>query len=467
MLGTAENPLRVAIIGAGPSGFYAAGHLLKNKSHPDLAVEVDLFDRLPTPFGLVRAGVAPDHPKIKSVTRVYDKTAADPRFRFFGGVEIGRDLSRAELLEHYHAVIYTVGAQTDRRLGIPGEDLPGSVPATTFVAWYNGHPDAAGLEFDLSAERAVVVGNGNVAIDVARMLLLPHEELFATDTADHAIAGITAGGVKEVVICGRRGPAQSAFTNPEILELGEMTDVDVIVDPADLELDPTSEASLEHDTTARKNVEILRRYAERPPTGASRRIVLRFFVSPLELQGDGKVERVVLGRNELLTDDTGAQYARATGETETLDAGLVFRAVGYRGVQLEGVPFDDRTGLIRNVAGRITDEAGHVRRGEYTAGWIKRGPSGVIGTNKKCANDTVDQLLEDLQGFALHEPTGPEPAALDALLAERGVRRVEWEGWQAINAAETAAGEPHGRPRVKLVTHDELHEAAAGDAAAK
>lgn len=465
MLGTADSPLRVAIVGAGPSGFYAAGHLLKNRHHPDLVVEVDLFDRLPTPYGLVRAGVAPDHPKIKSVTRVYDKTAADPRFRFFGGVEIGRDLTRDELLTHYHAVIYTVGAQTDRRLGIPGEDLPGSIPATTFVAWYNGHPDAADLDFELSSERAVVIGNGNVAIDVARMLLLSREELAATDTADHAIEGITGGGVQEVVICGRRGPAQSAFTNPEILELGEMDDVDVIVDPADLELDTLSEAALETNTTARKNVEILRRYAERPLTGAAKRIVLRFFVSPVELQGDGKVERIVLGRNELVSDGD-YQIARDTGERETLDAGLVFRAVGYRGVQLDGVPFDDRTGLIRNVAGRITDEDGHIKRGEYTAGWIKRGPSGVIGTNKKCANDTVDLLLEDMENFALPERDAVEPAALDALLRERGIRVVDWTGWQAIDATETAAGEPHGRPRVKHVRYEDLH-GAAGNIAAK
>lgn len=459
MLGTEETPLRVAIVGAGPSGFYAAGHLLKNRQHPELAVAVDLYDRLPTPFGLVRAGVAPDHPKIKSVTRVYDKIAADPRFRFFGGVQVGTDLTRDELLTHYHAVIYTVGAQTDRRLGVIGEDLPGSYPATIFVAWYNGHPDAADVEFDLSAERAVVIGNGNVAIDVARMLMLGRDELTATDTADHAIEGITASGVREVVICGRRGPAQAAFTNPELLELGEMDDVDVIVDPADLELDEASAKSLETNATARKNVEILRGYAERPLKGAEKRIVLRFGVSPAEIRGEGKVEQVVLGRNELVTDEQGQIYSKPTGQRETLDAGLVFRAVGYRGVQLDGVPFDERTGLIRNVAGRITDEAGHVRRGEYTAGWIKRGPSGVIGTNKKCAQDTVDLLIDDMQGGALLPVDAIEPAALDALLESRDIKLVDWAGWQAIDADETALGEEQGRPRVKHVTYETLHAA--------
>ncbi len=462
MLGTPDSPLRVAIVGAGPSGFYAAGHLLKNKHHPDLVVDVDLFDKLPTPYGLVRAGVAPDHPKIKSVTRVYEKTAADPRFRFLGGVELGRDITREELLRHYHAVIYTFGTSTDRRLWIDGEDLPGSVPATEFVAWYNGHPDASSLEFDLSSERAVVVGNGNVAIDVARMLLLPREELAGTDTADHAIDAIDAAGVREVQILGRRGPAQAAFTNPELLELGEMTDVDVVVDPADLELDEHSLAALDQAGagTARKNVEILREYAARPLAGASKRIVLRFFVSPARLEGDGKVERIVLERNELVAE-AGAMRAKGTGVEESLDTGLVFRAVGYKGVPLAGIPFDDRAGLIRNEAGRVTDESGSHLHGEYAAGWIKRGPSGVIGTNKKCANDTVDVLLQDWTTRHLNVPEDPSRAGIDALLAGRGVEVIDWTGWQAIDAAEQAAGEPQGRPRVKLVTHDALRDAAS------
>ena len=463
MLGTADSPLRVAIIGAGPSGFYAAGHLLKNKHHPDLVAEVDLYDKLPTPFGLVRAGVAPDHPKIKAVTRVYDKTAAHPNFRFYGGVEIGKHITRDELVDRYHAVIYTTGAQTDRRLGIDGEDLPGSVPATDFVAWYNGHPDAHAHEFDLSSQRAVVVGNGNVAIDVARMLLLDHEELGATDTADHAISGITESAIEEVVILGRRGPAQAAFTNPEILELGVMKGVDIVVDPADLELDPVSAASLEVEGngTARKNVEILRGYAARELSGAPKRIVLRFFASPAEIQGDGKVEQIVLERNELVQEN-GVQKARSTGERETLETGLVFRAVGYMGVPIPGVPFEGRSGLIRNVEGRVVSEDGTTHHGEYTAGWVKRGPSGVIGTNKKCAHDTVDELFIDLEAGTLTGAGNTDRDAIDQLLRERVPHLVDWTGWQAIDAAETAAGEPHGRPRVKHVTIETLLEAAGG-----
>jgi ferredoxin/flavodoxin---NADP+ reductase len=467
MLGTQDSPLRVAIIGAGPSGFYAAGALLKNKQHPDLVAEIDLFDKLPTPFGLVRAGVAPDHPKIKSVTRIFEKTAADPRFRFFGGVELGRDLSREDLLRHYHVVLYTFGTNTDRRLWIDGEELPGSVPATEFVAWYNGHPDAAGAQFDLSAPRAVVIGNGNVAIDVARMLLLPREELAGTDTADHAIDAIAGAGVREVQILGRRGPAQAAFTNPELLELGEMTDVDVIVDPADLELDEHSLAALDQagEATARKNVEILREYAARPLLGASKRIVLRFLVSPSRLEGDGRVERIVLEHNELVAE-AGALRARGTGREEVLDTGLVFRAVGYKGVPIAELPFDDRAGLIRNADGRVLDDSGAPCHGEYTAGWIKRGPSGVIGTNKKCANDTVEAVLNDWTTDHLNAPEDPTREGIDALLAERVANRVDWGGWQAIDAAEQAAGEPQGRPRVKLVTYDALNDAARGAGAA-
>ena len=305
-IGTTEHPLRVAIVGSGPAGFYAAGHLLKSKSHPDLCVQVDMFDRLPTPWGLVRAGVAPDHPNIKAVSRVYEKTAEHPEFRFYGNVELGRDLSHDDLTDRYHAVIYAVGAQTDRRMGIPGEDLPGSWAATEFVAWYNGHPDYRDLEFDLSAERAVVVGNGNVATDVARMLALTRDELAETDVADHALEVLAESNVKEIVVLGRRGPAQAAFTNPELLELGEMTDADVFVDPGDAELDPLSKAFIESEaahTTAKKNVDILGGYAAREPLGKRRRIVLRFLVSPVEILGDERVEGIRIVHNELVEDE--------------------------------------------------------------------------------------------------------------------------------------------------------------------
>jgi ferredoxin--NADP+ reductase len=453
--------LRVAIIGSGPSGFYAAGHLLNSKSHPDLDVQVDVYDRLPTPWGLVRGGVAPDHPNIKAVSRVYEKTAAHPEFRFFGNVEYGTQITHEDLHARYHAVIYAVGAQTDRRMGIPGEDLPGSWAATEFVAWYNGHPDYCELEFDLSCKRAVVVGNGNVAADVARMLALTREELAATDVADHALDVLAGNGIEEIVVLGRRGPAQAAFTNPELLELGEMTDADVFVDPRDIELDPLSRAWLENEAsaTARKNVDILTGYAGRTPEGKRRRIVLRFLVSPLELLGENHVEGIRVCRNELRDEGSGLR-ACSTDTIEELDCGIVFRSIGYKGRPLEGLPFDEARGTIPHEAGRILDEAGERLRGDYVVGWIKRGPTGIIGTNKRDAQETVDELLEDLDAGRLNQPTEPSRDSLEELLAERAPEHVTYAGWEAIDAAEKAAGEPHGRPRVKLTTTEALLDTA-------
>ena len=439
--------LHVAVVGAGPAGFYAADALLRNE---DPAVRVDLLDRLPTPWGLVRLGVAPDHENIKAVSRAFEKTAARPGFRFFGNVEVGSTVSHGELLELYDAVCYTVGAQTDRRLGIPGEDLPGSWAATEFVAWYNGHPDYQDRVFDLSHERAVVVGNGNVAIDCARMLALTAEELAPTDTTLEAIRALVGAGCREILMLGRRGPVQAAFTPPELKELGELAGADVIVDPADLELDEASKRELEADRErARRNFELLQEYAARPAAGKPRRIVLRFRVSPLAILGDGKVEAVELVRNELVEVD-GRIVARPTGETEVVPAGLVLRSVGYRGIPLEGVPFDERSGTIPNLDGRVE---GAERT--YVAGWIKRGPSGVIGTNKKDAAETVAALLEDARAGALH---AGDPGDLAALLDAKGAEYVDHAGWQAIDAAERAAGEPLGRPRVKLTGRRELLE---------
>jgi len=458
---------RVAIVGAGPAGFYAAGFLL------EAGLAVDLLDALPTPYGLVRAGVAPDHPKIKRVAKAYERTARRPGFRFFGGVALGRDIQRDELLARYDAVVYATGMATDNRLGIPGEDRPGSHPATDFVAWYNGHPDHADRTFDLAVERAVVVGNGNVALDVARMLVLDPDELAGTDIADHALEALRAAQVEEVVVLGRRGPAQAAFTNPELLELGELRGVDVVVDPADLELDERSAAWLdsdEADRTRRRNVEILRDYAARPAGGAPRRIVLRFLRSPLEIlprgDGDEAVGALRIGRNRLVPDRrrAGALAAAPTGEEETIACGLVLRSIGYRGRPLPGVPFDARRGLIRNVAGRVVDDDGRPLPGEYAVGWIKRGPSGVIGTNKADAADTVAQLLADRDAGRLNVPAEPDPdgAATAAWLARRAPEAVTWTGWQAIDAHETALGAPHGRPRVKLVRVADLLDAANG-----
>jgi ferredoxin/flavodoxin---NADP+ reductase len=462
--GSADSPLRVAIVGSGPAGFYAADQLLRRE---DVAFEVDMLDRLPTPFGLVRAGVAPDHPKLKSVTRVYEKTAAREGYRFFGNVELGRDVSPAELAERYHAVIYAYGAETDRHLGIPGEDLPGSDPATAFVGWYNAHPDYADLEFDLSCERAVVIGNGNVATDVTRMLALTRDELVTTDTADHAIDPLADCAIREIVVLGRRGPVQAAFTNPELRELGEMADADIHVDPAELELDELSRRYLENDAdiTARKNVEILTQFANKSPEGKPKRIVLRFLTSPIEIQGDGRVERVVVGRNELYRDESGAIRPRDTGERETIEAGLVLRSIGYKGIALEGIPFDERRGVIPNEGGRVIDPArGNHLPGQYAVGWIKRGPTGVIGTNKKDAQETVDHVLQDVEAGRVPEPAHPEPGAIEALLGERKPDHVTYRGWEAINRAEVERGKPHGRPRVKFCRIDEMVEVASREA---
>ena len=433
---------RVAVVGSGPAGFYAAAALLAS----DLELEVDMIERLPTPWGLVRLGVAPDHPNIKAVSRAFERTAAQPGFRFFGNVEIGKDVEHAELARLYDAVVYSVGAQTDRQLGIPGEDLPGSWAATEFVAWYNGHPDFQDLSFDLTGERAVVIGNGNVALDVARMLALTPEELAPTDTTDLAIEAINTSGIREILVVGRRGPVQAAWTPVEVGELGELAGADVLVDPADLELDEASEAELEAAApTVRRNVEHLRDYAAREPTGKPRAIRLRFFSSPVAIHGDGKVEAIELVRNELV-----GGRAVPTEERETIPCGIVFRSVGYQGVPLPGLPFDESSATIPN-------EGGRVEPGLYVAGWIKRGPSGVIGTNKKDATETVALLLDDARAGLL---PSREEGMLETLLEERGVDAVLYGGWEAIDAAERTAGEPLGRPRVKLCSWADLLAAA-------
>jgi ferredoxin/flavodoxin---NADP+ reductase len=453
------TPVRIAIVGSGPAGFYTAGHLLKDGPEK---LEVDMIERLPTPWGLVRSGVAPDHPKIKSVTRIYEKTAAHPRFRFFGGIELGREISRDELAERYHAIVYATGSPGDRPLGIPGEDLPGSHAAVDFVGWYNGHPDYADNEFDLSVKRAIVIGNGNVALDVARMLTLTHEELRVTDTADHALQALRESEIEEIVVVGRRGPAQAAFTNPELLELGELADADVIVDAEELER-ALAVQDPDMDPTAERNVRVLREYAARPVANKRRRIVLRFLASPIEILGEGDgVRSVVLGRNALKPSESGSLRAVATGETEQIEAGLVLRAIGYRGVALPGVPFDERSATIPNQEGRVQGPDG-VKIGEYAVGWIKRGPSGVIGTNKKDAQETVDALLEDLAAGRLLSPADPDPERIEELLRLRHPALVTYEGWSAIDSHEQSLGEPHGRPRVKLTRIEQLLQVAAGE----
>jgi len=459
--GTDAQPLRVAIVGAGPTGFYAADQLLRDKT---VVVEVDMFDRLPTPYGLVRAGVAPDHQKIKSVTAAFDKVAAHPRFRFFGAVELGKHVTVDDLRRHYHQMMYTTGAQTDRRMGIPGEDLRGSHPATEFVAWYNGHPDYRDYQFDLSQERVAVVGVGNVAVDVARILSRSPAELATTDIADHALEALRASRVKEVYLLGRRGPAQAAFTNPEIKELGELEDADIVVRPDEAELDALSRAALERspDRATQKKVEILQGYALRVPTGKSRRLVLRFLVSPVELIGDaaGRVVAMRLARNELYATPSGTLQAKATDRVEELPVGLVFRSVGYRGVPLPGVPFNESWGVILNEKGRVLNpETKQPVRGEYTAGWIKRGPTGVIGTNKPDAAETVAAMMDDVAAGAVLEPPEATAAAAERLVRERQPEFFSYQDWLRLDAIETARGRAGGRPRVKLTRVGEMHAA--------
>ncbi len=439
----------------GPAGFFTVDALLKA---PDLTGSVDLFNRLPTPYGLVREGVAPDHPSIKKVTAKYDRIASEPNVRFFGNVTFGVDVDRNDLLRHYHQVVYAVGAQSDRRLGIPGEDLPGSHPATEFVAWYNGHPDFSDRSFDLSHERAVVVGNGNVAVDVARILVTDPEELARTDIADHALAALRRSAVREVVMLGRRGPAQGKFTSVELKELGRLDGVDVVIDASDLELDAASAAESERSRVADRNMNILRELAAREPTGAERRLVLRFLTSPVELlEAGGQIGAVRLERNRLVTGAGGYLRSEGTGGFDSIDAGLVLRSVGYRGVPLTDVPFDRDRALIPNVRGRVTDGPGGdpVSR-EYVAGWIKRGPTGIIGTNKPDAAETVTSMLEEVSGDALREPESPEPEAIPGLLSDRRVRFVTFNDWRRLDAAERAEGERQGRPRVKVVRVEDM-----------
>jgi len=455
-----SRPLRVAVVGSGPAGFYAAGALLD----AEVPFEVDMIERLPTPWGLVRLGVAPDHPKLKTVSRAFERIALKPGFRFFGNVEVGRDLTHQNLTQLYDAVIYAFGAQSDRRLGIPGEELPGSWSATELVAWYNGHPDFQELEFDLNVERAVVIGNGNVALDVARMLALTPEELAPTDTTDPAIEAIGASTISDIVVVGRRGPAQASWTTPELKELGELSGADLVVDAAELVLDPESEASLEHDTNSKRNLEVLRDFAAREPTGKPVTVRLRFLASPVAIHGNGRVESIDLVRNRLEEQD-GRLVAVPTDEQETLTCGLVFRSVGYQGVGLPELPFEEQRGTIRNELGRVVDTDGKHVAQSYCAGWIKRGPTGIIGTNKKDATETVAQLLEDVQAGRVVHREEATPDAVEVLLAERDARAVLYPGWTSIDELERAAGEKLGRPRVKLRTWGDLLEAAEKAAA--
>jgi ferredoxin--NADP+ reductase len=444
------NPLRVAAVGAGPSGFYAAEALLKSGRD----VRIDMIERLPAPFGLVRFGVAPAHPKLKEAIAVYDRIARSPGFRFFGNVTVGRDVMVEELASAYHAVIFASGAESDRRLGVPGEDLPGSYTATEFVGWYNGHPDYRDRVFDLSQEVAVIVGQGNVAADVCRILAKTVDELRHTDIAEHALEALAASRVREIHVVGRRGPAQAKFTAKELRELGDLDDADVLVDPKELELNPESLAEFEDrkGNAAKKNVDILRDFAARAPRGRGRRIVFRFLLSPVEIVGRDRVEGVVFERNRL-SGPPFEQSARGTGERLELPAGMVFRSIGYKGTAMAGVPFDARQGVFPTRDARIIDAGGGAVPGLYACGWIKRGPTGIIGTNKPCSAATVAALLADVPADS---PPKPGAEGIPALAGSDGRRVVSYEDWIAIDQAEIGRGTPKGKPREKFTSVEEM-----------
>lgn len=455
-----DRTLHVAVVGAGPAAFYTAEELVAHS-----AVSVDMFDRLPTPYGLVRAGVAPDHPSTKGVEQTFAATANRRNFQYFLNVEVGKHITHDELLKHYSAVVYAVGASTDKRLDIPGEDLDGSIPATEFVAWYNGHPDYADLDFDLSSPRAVIVGNGNVALDCARILLADPDSLARTDIADHAIERLRASQIREVILLGRRGIAQAAYTNAEFLAMGALPDVDVVIDEGDLTLDTASADALADgslDSTLAAKIRIAREFAERGTTGASKRVVFRYLVSPVEISADasdGAVSTVRCVRNELVTGDRVT--VTATEEMLDIDTSIILRAIGYRGLPVPDLPFDDARGIVPNTDGRVlTAPDGDTVPGVYVTGWIKRGATGGIGMNRFDGQETARVVLGDFTDGSLAEPESSRDGVAD-LIAGRGANRIDASGWKKIDTAEKSAGRSTGRRRVKLVRTHELEGAAA------
>jgi ferredoxin--NADP+ reductase len=451
-----EKRLDVAIVGAGPAALYAAEELVKYRQ-----VTVDVFDRLPTPHGLVRAGVAPDHPSTKGVEKSFVATAKKPNFNYFLNVDVGEHITPGELKEHYGAVIYAHGASTDKKLGISGEDLSGSVAATDFVAWYNGHPDYANAEFDLSGSRAVIVGNGNVALDVARILSTPTTQLAKTDIADHALDALRRSNIREVVILGRRGVAQAAYTNGEFMAMGSLPGVDIVIDPSELSLDDHTRAAVASGTlasTVLTKIRLAEEYSMRPVVPGNKRIVFRYMASPVSIVGDGCVSGVRFVKNEF--SDTRPGDVRPTDNQFDLATGFVTRAIGYRGQHLPGVPFDEALGIIPNTAGRITSTStDDSARGLYVAGWIKRGATGGIGINRMCGRETAEAVIGDFVAGELPDP--PKSRELiPELIAARGAQRIDADGWKKIDTAERAAGRQHGRRRIKLVHTDHLQAVA-------
>ena len=448
--GIEPGTLRIAVVGAGPAACYAASELIGTDG-----VEVDLYERLPTPFGLIRAGVAPDHQHTKSIVDIFGHMFTSQRFGCHLNVEIGRHLSHDDLLAHHHAVVYAVGASISRDLGIPGDELPGTYAAADFVGWYNGHPDHAEHTFDLSAPRAVIVGNGNVALDVARVLMMSADELSKTDIAQHALNALADSKIREVIILGRRGPRDSAFSAGEFMALGHLPGVDIVIKSD--ELTANSEDGVE---TALK-LDLAREYAERGTSPDNKRIVFRFLTSPVEVVGEGHVDGVRVVHNSL--DDTGRLVTGGPDEknSERIETSLVLRSVGYTGSPIAGLPFDPTLGVVRNDCGRVLDDDAEPIPGVYVTGWIKRGPKGVIGTNRTCAHETVTKIWEDFDEGRLSRKI-KDRSDLDGLLADRGAEPVNWPGWLAIDTAERARGAEASRPRLKFVDVAEMLSATQG-----
>ena len=450
---------KIAVIGSGPAGFYAAGELFRQQSW---SIKVDMFDRLPTPYGLVRGGVAPDHQKIKSVTKIYSRIAENDNFRFFGNVEFGTDIHRSDLLGHYDALIYAVGSPSDRSLGIPGEELPGSYSATEFVAWYNGHPDFREHKFNLSAKDVFVIGMGNVALDVARILAKTPEELSKTDIADYALETLFESQIEDIWLVGRRGPLQAAFTPVEAREFLELESADVMLEGGPLKLDAESQRILETDASkdTKKNIEILKQISEKNSSNKKKRVHFLFLASPLEILGNGCVEKIRMVRNELVKRDDGSLRPQATSDFMEENAGLIFRSIGYHGNPLADVPFDHNSGTIPNECGQIIDEDQDksLRTREYVAGWIKRGPTGVIGTNKQDAVETVHRMLETFLQEKIEPRQQTDNSGIESLLKERNVDYVSFEDWKLLDEYETEAGQAQERPRVKVTSIEKMLE---------
>ena len=452
-LGTSENPLLVAIVGSGPSGFYAAEALIKS----EFEVDVDIIERLPSPYGLVRSGVAPDHPKLKTAINLYKKIADNPHFNLIANVTVGRDISIEELRKTHHAVILTYGAETDRKLGVPGEDLKGSHTATEFVGWYNGHPDYRELEFDLSQDVAVIIGQGNVAADVSRILSKTADELKHTDIAQHALDVLAESKLREIHVIGRRGPAQAKFTPKELREFGELSDCNPIILEDDLQLNDESKKELEEKTnrTNRKVYDQFCEFSKRElDSSKSKKCFFRFLMGPQEIIGNTQIEKLILEKNEL-SGEPFKQSAKGTNETFEINTGILFRSIGYHGVPISGIPFHKSWGTIPNEKGRVTENDGTIVNQLYTGGWIKRGPSGIIGTNRACSVETVANLLNDIEKL----DTGAQKYGATEIyskLNNKNVRHVNFSEWSQIDDKEVELGEPKGKPREKYTYIEEM-----------